>query len=129
MRDSSIKGIMALMAVIVLISLFPAAVTQEDNAVMNNTALKNVAILNKTNTALATETNRPSVLPDVSSVLQIGKGMRGNTIGMSSLNKDNIAYPTKFQANRESIRPELALGGPAKPMKDLEKVVFICNIM
>ncbi len=129
MRDSFTKGIMALMAAILLVSVLSSAATQENNAAVNNTMSKNITVLNKTNNLTSVETIQPATLPEGSSVLQIGKGMSGGAIGMSSLNEGNIAYPTKFQTNIESIEPALALGNPVKPMKDLEKVVFICNIM
>jgi len=106
MRDSSTRVIIALTVAILLIILLPVAVTQENNTSMNNTTLMNITVFNKTNNVAEVETNQSVISSEGSSILRIGKGL-----------------------SRGSLKPELALGSPAKPMKDLEKVVFICNIL
>lgn len=129
MRNSSTKGIIALTVAILLILLLPAAVTQENNTVMNNTTLKNITVLNKTNNISGIETKRPMILPENSSVLHLGKGLNGGAIGMNSVSNGNTAYPTKFLSIHESIKPERILGSPVKPVRDLEKIFFVCNIV
>lgn len=131
MYGFSTKGIISLINTMLLISLLPAAFMQEDNSSMNstipkNTILQNITALNKTN-ILAAGANKSAVIPAGPSDLHLGKGLNEDT-GMSSITKGGIASPIR-SISHQSFRPELKLGNPAKPMKDLEKVVFICNIL
>ncbi len=112
-----ISGIIALAAVL-LLSLLPAAIAQEDNSTMlNNTTSENITLNDTTlndNTALS-----------VNSAFQIGKGLDENVIDVSRLSKDNAT----FQINYGNAKETLEMGLPAKPVRDLEKIVFICNIV
>ncbi len=126
MRNVFIKGTMALMATLLLISLLPAATAGENSALASNTALENITSLNKTDNA---GTIQSAILPERSSVIHIGKGLNAGSIGMGSFGRSSVVHLAQLQTNTVSNRPEIALSSPAKPMKDLEKVVFICNIL
>ncbi len=132
MNDNFTMGIMALAFATLIISSLPSALMQEGNTAINNTAmnnpmLNNTAVFNKTNSP-AEETSQSSTFPSGIPVLHIGKGLNEQSIVVAGAINGDIISPIR-SISYQSPMTEIASGNPAKPMKDLEKVVFICNIM
>ena len=121
------KGITTLAVAILITSSLPSALLQKDNIAMDNAMLKDITLLNKMNSTAAGTGQSASLLAGLF-ILHIGKGLNGGFIGITGDSTGNIASTFKSIRYQNSI-PELLLGNPAKPMKDLEKVVFVCNIL
>jgi hypothetical protein len=126
-----IPGVIALMATVLL--LLPSINAQENNTALNNTILENMTLNNTTlnySGASGNGSSAPSIAsPQESSSsnagIQMGKGMNENVIDTGSLNKDS----TSFSINHGGINSPFHIGQAEKPVRDLEKVVFICNIV
>jgi hypothetical protein len=130
-----IPGVIALMAAVLL--LLPSINAQESNTALNNTILENTTLNNTTlnySGAGGDGSSTPSSTQSIASPqessssnagIQMGKGMNENVIDTSSLNKDS----TSFSINHGGISSPFQIGQAEKPVRDLEKVVFICNIV
>jgi hypothetical protein len=132
-RLKRIPGVIALMAVVLLL---PAISAQENNTALGNTTLENMTLnttLNNSNTngngSLTPSAVLSITLPQDSSSsnggIQMGKDLNEDVIDTSSLNKGS----TSFLINNGGIKSPFQIGQAEKPVKDLEKIVFICNIV
>ncbi len=142
MCDDFTKGIVVLTAAIMSLSILSAVTAQENNStILNNTILSNTTLNNTTlnitnstvtgstaiSSTITSELGQSSALPESASgqsAFQIGKGLNEDVINASRLD-DNAS----FQINHGNVESPLQIGQPEKPVRDLEKVVFICNIV
>ncbi len=86
-----------------------------------------MATLNKSNSS-AEGTRQSSTFSAGISALHIGESLNEESIGVAGAINVNIISPIG-SISYQSPMLKIALGNPAKPTKDLEKIVFICNIM
>lgn len=114
-----ISGVMAFATAVLLLSLLPAVTAQENNStIMNNTIQENLTLNNPP--AVSSQEGASA-----NSAFYIGNGMDEEVVDTSSLSKDNIS----FQVDQGNAGSMFNLGHPVKPVRDLEKIVFVCDII
>jgi hypothetical protein len=137
------------------ILLLPAISAQENSTALNSMTPENVTVNNTTqnntntngnaapanttsgdiaqnslkneagNGSVATSATSPQEGSSSNEALQMGKGLNENVIDTSSLNKGGGS----FSVDQGGIGSPFQIGQAQKPVRDLEKVVFICNIV